>query len=676
MQETPARNAPCPCGSGKKFKNCCIDRHTGQIVAARPMGSFHAQTQRGIDPEAALQAAIGAFQMGDLDGAATLGRRVPTAAAQAMHALNLRGMIAQIQGRFSEALDLCNQAITRDRSIPEFHNNQGNALQALKRHDEAGAAFKTAIRLRPTFAEAHNNLANLRLEQGLAEEALESYKSALRLRPVYFEANLNRGNALSALKRFGEAVPSFREALALRPDSSDALGSLGTALMALSRYEEAVDTYLAAIQSNPLEPEFFCSLGDAFLALSLNDEAITAYNEAVRLRPIFGRALNNLGNALNNAGRGMEAAAAYEKALEINPTQAETHSNLATVYLSVKRDEEALIHYRRAVECDPHYLNAAEGLFQTVRVQCAWDLWAEARDHYHDLVRDLLARGDPLFTSPFNAFSLPLAPLDQRAVVERASASIAAPLAPLRSSLPAAPPRSTTQRLRIGYLSADYRSHATAHLLGHLFRRHDRSRFEVIAYSTGADDGSDYRRRFESEAERFVDMHGWPPMRIASQIRADGVDILVDLHGHTVGSCLPALALHPARLQVHFLGYPGTVGKDLVDYSLVDAMVCPPEHDRYYSEATYRLPDTYHMNEHEEPAPREPREAYGLPERSFVFCCFNAAYKLTPEIFQIWLRILDQVPESVLWLYGESEIVTRNLTGLGARLGCAPERLI
>ncbi|HXT38172.1 MAG TPA: tetratricopeptide repeat protein [Chloroflexota bacterium] len=661
----PARNAPCRCGSGKKYKLCCM-----------PNESRESFPRLIPNAQAIYEEAVAAYGKGDRAGAEAACLRVPAGAPQARHALNLRAMIAHGEGRFADALDLCGQAIAADSLVPEFHNNRGNALQALRRFPEASASFAEAIRLRPSFAEAHNNLANLLLEEGRPIEAIPYYHTALRLRPTYFEAHLNLGNALSTLKRFDEAMPRLREACTLMPASLDALGSLGVAYLALGRYQEAADTYLAALHHNPHVAEYYCSLGDALHALSLSEEAVAAFREAIRLQPDLGRAYNNLGNALNSLGRAAEAAVAYQQALALNPAQAEIHNNLANMYLLTERDEEARVSYRRAVECNPRYLNAAEGHFQTIRLQCAWDQLDDARDRYLAIVQEQLAGTGPMFSSPFNAFTIPLSPLEQRALVERVSEGVAGPSITMRASLPPAPPRAPQQRLRVGYLSADYRSHATAHLLGHLFNRHDRSRFEVFAYSTGVDDGSGYRKRFEAEAERFVDMLGWAPMRAATQIRMDGVDILVDLHGHTVGSSLPTLALHPADLQLHFLGYPGTVGKDFVDYSLVDAVVCPPEHEHYYSEKVYRLPDTYHMNEHESPASHQPRAAYGLPEEGFVFCCFNAAYKLTPPIFQAWTRILERTPGSVLWLYGAKDAVIRNLSAEASRLGCPRERLI
>ncbi len=661
----PARNASCPCGSGKKYKLCCMSMEAPSLA-----------NERAGTAQESWQAAVTAFGNGDFAGAEQACLRIPLASPVSAHALNLRSVVAHMQGRFDEALRLCRQAVAADHTVPEFHNNLGNALQGSGNRAEAQLSFEIAIRLRPTFAEAHNNLGNILLEQGRPTEAIPAYETALRLRSAYAEAHNNLGSALLRTGQPAEALSHFQEAAALRPEYGEAHGNLGDAYLALGRHEEAVGACLEAIRLIPHGFEYYCSLGDAYQALGLSAEAVVAFEETIHLSPEHVHALNNLGNALHALGRNTEAAAAYERARALEPQRAEMHGNLGRLYLLMGREEDARASYARAVECDAHYLPGAEGLFQITRMHCAWENLEEVTAHCLALYREVLAENSPVGSSPFNAFAVPLPPLEQRALVERVGAGIAAPLQALRDELPPRPPRPPGRRLRIGYLSADYRSHATAQLLGHLFARHDRARFEAIAYSTGPNDQSAYRARIENEAERFVDMYQWIPVLAASQIRVDGVDILVDLHGHTTGSSLGVLALRPAPVQVHFLGYPGTVGKDFVDYSLVDAVVCPPEHERYYSERVYRLPDTYHMNEHEDPAPLQPRAAYGLPDEGFVFCCFNAAYKLTPAIFQAWTRILERTSGSVLWLYGINEIVIRNLRAEANRLGLPQKRLI
>jgi predicted O-linked N-acetylglucosamine transferase (SPINDLY family) len=666
-----ARNALCPCGSGKKYKLCCLSATTR--AEAAPPGAVAPEQP---DPRTAYQTALAAYGAADLVTVEASCALIPANDVLFPQALNLRGMAAHARGDFSRAAILFGQAVAHLPAAPEFHHNLGSAFQVLGRFGEAQASLEEALRLRPGFAQAHNSLGNVRQSLGRPAEAISCYEAALRLEPLFGEARYNWGNALAALNRHDEAIAQFLHVLALQPQHTETHGSLGAAYLVLGRGEEAIRAYQEAIRRNPWRAEYLYGLGNAYQALALIEEAIDAYQAAINVQPTFAPAYHNLGYIHQMRGRYAEAAVNYERARDLEPRRPEPRANLARVYLALERFAEAQAEAAGAMEVDPRYGPGAEALFQVSRTLCAWEGLEAASTRYRNAIVRELNAGGRTESSPFTAFWLPLPPLEQRALAESTSAGIAAPLAGSRAGLPPAPQRAPGQRLRIGYLSSDYRAHATAHLLGHLFALHDRSRFEAIAYSTGPDDGSAYRRRFEREAERFVDMASWSPVQAALRIRTDGVDILVDLHGHTTGGSLATLAMHPAPVQVHFLGYPGTVGRDLVDVILLDPVVCPPEHESYYSERVYRLPDTYQLNDRQPIGPIRPRATHGLPDMGFVFCCFNAAYKITPEIFALWLRILDRAPGSVLWLYGGKDAVVQNLRAEARRLGYPSERLI
>jgi len=591
-------------------------------------------------------------------------------------ALNLRGMAAHSRGDFAQAMAWFEQAIAHLPMAAEFHHNLGSALQALGRFGEAQASLEEAIRLRPAFAQARNSLGNIHQSLGRPAQAIPCYEEALRLEPRFVEARYNWGNALATLTRYGEAISHFLQVLVVQPRHTHAHGSLGAAYLALDQGEAAIGAYQEAIRRNPRRADYHYGLGNAYQKVALVEEATGAYQAAITIQPSFAPAHHNLGYLHQARGQYGEAAINYERARDLEPWRPEPRANLARVYLALERFADAHAEATSAVEADPLYGPGAEALFQVSRTLCAWVWLKEARTLYQNAIARELSDGNRIQSSPFNALWLPLPPMEQRALAEKVSEGIAASLAGSRAGLPPTPRWTPGRRLRIGYLSSDYRAHATAHLLGHLFALHDRTRFEAIAYSTGPNDESEYRRRFEREAARFVDLVSCSPVRAASRIREDGVDILIDLHGHTAGGNLATLALRPAPVQVHFLGYPGSVGKELVDYILLDPIVCPPEHERYYSECVYRLPHTYQLNNRQPIGPRLPRTAHGLPTEGFVFCCFNASYKITPEILASWLRILDRAPGSVLWLYGGKEPVVQNLRAEARRLGCPPGRLL
>jgi predicted O-linked N-acetylglucosamine transferase (SPINDLY family) len=234
-------------------------------------------------------------------------------------------------------------------------------------------------------------------------------------------------------------------------------------------------------------------------------------------------------------------------------------------------------------------------------------------------------------------------------------------------------------RLRIGYLSADFHTHATAFLAAGLFEQHDRARFEVVGYSTGPDDRSPMRERLTRAFDRFVDAAGWPALRLATAIRNDAIDVLVDLKGHTENGPPSVLALRPAPIQVHYLGYPGTLGGNLADYLIGDPIVTPPEHAGDYGETLALLPGSYQVNDRDRPIAETPgRSDLGLPRAAVVLSCFNSGYKFNPEVFDAWMKILAEVPDAVLWLLarrGEERWVS-NLRREMVRRGLDARRLI
>lgn len=297
---------------------------------------------------------------------------------------------------------------------------------------------------------------------------------------------------------------------------------------------------------------------------------------------------------------------------------------------------------------------------------------------WHDLpalrkqFRDAVAADAPLL-SPFVLLSQPATRAEQRRCADAWCAALAppAPVAPaaVRSS----------GRLRIGYLSADFHTHATAFLAAGLFEHHDRERFEVVAYSTGPDDRSAMRERLVLGFDRFVDAAGWPALRLANAIRDDAIDVLVDLKGHTAGAAPSVLAMRPAPIQVHYLGYPGTLGGNLADYLIGDAVVTPMEHGADYAETLALLPGSYQVNDRERPVAEAPaRHDLGLPRNGVVLCCFNSGYKINPEVLDAWTRILAEVPEAVLWLLTRrgDERLASNLRRETVRRGIDARRLV
>jgi predicted O-linked N-acetylglucosamine transferase (SPINDLY family) len=369
-------------------------------------------------------------------------------------------------------------------------------------------------------------------------------------------------------------------------------------------------------------------------------EAMDAAPRASALAPAEAAFAGFKAQLEGKAGMPRKARATLDAALARHPASAPLQFELAGLLERENDLAGAMRAYENVVRLDATHGAALSQLAFLRQRLGDWHDLAELRRRF----RDGVAAGTSLL-SPFVLLSQPSSRSEQRRCADAWTAALTpASDAPAALTLGAG-------RLRIGYLSADFHAHATARLAAGLFERHDRKRFEVVAYSTGPDDRSEMRDRIRRGFDRFVDAAGWPAPRLAETIRRDAIDILVDLKGHTEGAPPTVLALRPAPIQVHYLGYPGTLGGKLVDYLIGDAIVTPPEHAADYAETLALLPGCYQINDRERPiADPPPRQQFGFSRSTTVLCCFNSGYKLNPEVFDAWMQILAQVPAAVLWL--------------------------
>jgi predicted O-linked N-acetylglucosamine transferase (SPINDLY family) len=369
-----------------------------------------------------------------------------------------------------------------------------------------------------------------------------------------------------------------------------------------------------------------------------------------------------------------EGAACFRRALELDSGYVLARLNLANVLVVGNRLEEAVAHYAEVLRLDPGNAKAHAGRLKSLLDLCDWD----AADGEVAFLADRWRRdeGDEVVSriTPFASLLVGFPPEMRLDIARRYSDRIVAKVAQV--ALPRRPARREGAKLRIGYAGGIFHNHAVSHLAAGLFERHDRSRFEVIAYSFGADDGSDYRRRLAAAFDRFVDARAEPYLATAQRIANDQIDVLVDLCGHTDGSRPEIFALRPAAVQVNFLGYPGTTGASFIDYLVADPIVAPRADWQSFSEKVVWMPTTYQVNDSSlrlADAPQSRREL-GLPETGFVFCAFNRHYKIERQVFELWMRLLAAVPGSVLWLLGGTG--EKRLQQAAARAGIDPQRVI
>ena len=481
---------------------------------------------------------------------------------------------------------------------------------------------------------------------------------------------LQEGLALHRRGAVDEAAARYTDVLRADPANADALYYLALISCQHGRFEEGAELARKSLASDPKQARSHVILGRALHALGRNDDALSSFDRAIALAPELAPAHANRADVLSKIGRNAEALDSYDRALALAPDSVADWMNRGVALIALNRHDEAVSSFDRGFALDPDFAQAddfrAPLLLSKLRI-CDWtDLAAETEE--------LLAmvRAEKPLGLPYAIVAIPSSPAEQLQCARR-----------YVQEQPAYPPLWQGEvyahdRLRVAYLSADFNEHPTAYLTAGLFEQHDKSRFEITALSFGQNDNSPARRRLEAAFEHFIDVRDNSDQEIAALMRRSEIDIAVDLMGFTKDHRLGVLARRAAPVQVNYLGYPGTTGAAYMDYILADATVIPEDHDAFYAERVVRLPGTYQINDNRRAVgQRTPTRAEcGLPQSGFVFCCFNNPQKITPEIFDIWMRLLRATDNSVLWLFAGNAKAAANLRLEAEKRGVAAERLI
>jgi len=449
---------------------------------------------------------------------------------------------------------------------------------------------------------------------------------------------------------FANAAGICARILKTAPDQPRALHLLGIAAFQQGHPAEAVQFLRRSVHADPHFAVASNDLGNMLAQQGMLAEAVASYRHAIAAAPDFAEAHNNLGNLLQMTGALEDAVECYRTAVSLRPAYAEPFRNLGSALRRLGRPDEAVTALRAALAISPGFAPALALLVHEVKEIGDWS-------QLDDLTAQLIAivEAGSAAVNPFVFLTLDTTARQQFLCAKR----WAEQLGPVAKRPPAV---RGGDRITIGYLSADFQEHATSHLIAELFQLHDRRRFRVVGYSYGRDDGSAARRRLREAFDEFHDLVDCSHAESAARIQACGVDILVDLKGYTTDARPEIPALRPAPVQLSYLGYPGTMGTAAMDYILVDAVVVPATEQPYYAEQLVYLPDCYQANDRRRPiAPAPTRQTCGLPEAAFVFCCFSSVYKITPPIFDVWMRLLTRVPESLLWLLEPNPSAMANL---------------
>ncbi len=683
------------------MKNAVAAQRSGALADAKRL---YAAVLK-IDPVNAAafgNLAIIAAQQGDLAAAERLMRREIELRPNYPASYNNLGSVLQQQARPADAIVAHRQAIKLNPNYAEAHFALGNALGQLGRLDEAMEAYRSAIKAKRDYPEAHNNIGVLLQMQGRLDQAASAYREAITLRPAYAEAQFNFGTALHRMHDLEAAEAAYRRAVSLDPAIAVIHNNLGTVLKDQGRLDAALATFDDAIRLNPDYAEAFYNRATVLLQQARAEEALAAYGRAIALRKDYPDAINNAGIVLQELGRAGEAIELYRRLLEQTPAHADACNNIGTALLAVGRADEArmafeqaLTHkpdfpeafynlgnawrergdlsgaiaaYRNALRLRPDYADAFSQLVYHRAQACDWDNSEAEQEALVEMVR----RG--VRVPPFSLLSTPASASDQLLCARQWIRPVRPPPNYVFDHQPVA----GRERIRLGYLSGDFHQHATAQLMAELFEQHDRQRFEVLAYSYGPDDNSAMRARLASAFDRLVDIRALSHHDAARTIHADRVDILIDLKGYTHHARPAISAYRPAPVQVSYLGYPATMGADFIDYIIVDPFVVPQDQQPFFSERLVHLPGSYQVNDRkrETAGAAGSRQDWGLPAGALVFCSFNNSYKISPAIFDIWMRLLRSVPGSVLWLLETNDLVKDNLRLEAGKRGVEAGRLI
>ena len=691
-----------------------------------------------LDLKAMAEQAVALHQQGNLAQAEALYRQILDADPRLFGPRYYLGLLKLQQGRNDEACTFLGEALTIFPNDLGALMNYGMALRGSGRPEEAVAVFDRALAIQPNMAEGHYNRGVALGDLQRFELAVESYERALLVQPEMVAAMINRAVALSALQRSDDAVsaldrvlaiqPSnvwaltqrgllhrskgrqalaladYNRALTLSPGHDDAQYNRGVVMLDLQRAAEALAAFDAVMHSYQGNAEMLNNRGVALWNLKRPAEALESYERALAIEPGFAEAWGNRGLALRDLMRYEEAIASFDQVLRFEPRNAVAWNSRAIVLRDMKDHDAALQSYNRALEIRPDY---AEGL-----INRGYTYWALKQydagmadverglaldpDHpygrgellhmrmynadWHDFAARkaellLQVRAGNRAIQPFNFQAIAETPEDSQAC-SRTWAQAKYPQMAAQPHDPAA--RRGREKIRIGYMSGEFRQQATAILMAGLYERHDRGKFEIIALDSGVDDGSEMRKRLEKAFDRWIEIAKLSDADAARVVRDAGIDILVNLNGYFGDARMGVCAQRAAPLQVNYLGFPATLGAPYIDYILADEIVIPPGEQGFYDEKIVYLPGCYQANDDRgRPMAAVPsRSEAGLPPDGIVFCNFNNAYKLTPQTFDSWMRILAYVDGSVLWLLESRGPYAGNLRREAEKRGVAPERLI
>jgi protein O-GlcNAc transferase len=615
---------------------------------------------------------------------------------------NISGACHAGLGQLDDAIKNYEKAIAIKPDYAKVHFNLAGALQELGQLEDAVNSYEKTLEIEPDFAEAHNNLGNVFKELKQDDAAVQSYKKALVLKPDYVEAQYSLGITLQNLGQLEAAVNCYEKVLVIKPNFAEMYNNLGVVHQELGQLDAAVKQLENGLTIKPDFAEAHNNLGNVFKELDQNDDAVKCFEKALVIQPNYAEAHNNLGIVLIKLDHLDDAVQCYEKALSIKPDFADAYFNLGLAFMQLKRFDdaynsnekaltltsdfaegyavqgrifyckkqldEALISFERAYAIKPNLDFILGELLKTKMHLCIWDYLPI---YLNELIKKI--NNSEKTIDPFSLLAL----IDDSELQRKASELHVNYKYPQSYLLSKISHYQKHKRIRVGYFSADFRDHPVGYLTAALYETHDRSQFEIHAFSFGPDTKDKMNLQIKAGVDHFHDVRAKSDKDIVMLARSIEIDIAVDLGGYTEDARTGVFAMSSAPIQISYIGYLGTLGINYYDYIIADQTTIPEKNQKYYSEKIAYLP-SYQVNNSEEEISDTffTRKDLGLPETGFVFCCFNNTFKITPTIFDSWCRILSEVEGSVLLIYADNDTAKKNLTKEIVARGINSNRLI
>ena len=612
--------------------------------------------QNLIDQAVALQ------QAGEVEASAELYTKVLAIEPKNPVANYSMAAISSGKGQYAQALAFIQPVLTSNPKFALAHLALSIILFNLGQLEKARVAAETAISIEPTIANGQSHLQTVKM-------ALESAQKVDNSVPPEVLAAIGEGIGLQGQGEHATAIHKFQQALALAPDNFMALYSLGVSLSAVGQSTEALEAFTRACDTSPHMAIGFFAKAKTYQDLGLAEAAVETYDQAITVDPKYMEAYTNKAAVLQAINRHHDALLTLVGATEIEPNHVRSLEGQGLLLGQYKQYGLAVNAFRRALEVDPDYAYGEGHLMSARLSNCDWTDFEASRQRIFDGIR-----AGKRMCGPLTIMSLTDdAALARQCIEIYAADKYGESMFKLWNG-----EKYRHRRKRVAFISADFRTHPVGYLMIGMLEKFDRKNFEITGVFTGTADGSDLWKRYRCAFDHYVDVHDKPSLEVAKLLRAMEIDIAIDLSGHTEGTRLEVLAHRPCPVQATYLGFPGTLGLPFIDYLITDPVTVPPEMQQHYREQILYLPHCYlPRDDSVVPSSITPkRSEFGLPEEGIVFCSFNHDYKINPPMFKVWMELLKEVPNSVLWLMKLNEGAHINLTNQALAHGVKPERIV